>query len=194
MSASWFRRAHPLVIGCAVMFAGCTAKEPAEPKSSAAVTSAPAAQSSAPTAPAYVPPSGATSIGQPLTQAAVVKLAALQSDAGAHLSKTVLVEATAEAVCQAKGCWMTVKDGSGPPIWVRWGSGCGGAFAFPKDAAGKRVLVEGTLVESEITSEQAAHYASESPGMDPAKIVGKTFEISATACVMLPGSETQSPS
>jgi hypothetical protein len=123
-----------------------------------------------------------------MTQAVPLKLAALRSDTGTHLSKTVLVEATAQAVCQAKGCWMTVKDGEGAPIWVRWGSGCGGAYAFPKDAAGKRVVVEGTLVESEITPEQAAHYASESPGMDAAKIIGKTFEIHATACAVLPES------
>ncbi len=187
MTNSLFRAVPLIAISCAALFAGCSAKEPVP-------ASAPAAQSSTPTTPAFVPPSGATSIGQPLTQATVVKLAALRSDAASNVSKTVLVEATAQAVCQAKGCWMTVKDGDSSPIWVRWASGCGGAFAFPKDAAGKRVLVEGTLVESEITADQAAHYASESPGMDAAKITGKTFEINATACVVLPEPATQSPS
>ncbi len=135
---------------------------------------------------AFAPPAGSTAIGQPITQPAPMKLAALQADVAPHLARTVLVEATAEAICQAKGCWMTVKDGEGAPIWVRWSSGCGGEFAFPKDAAGRRVLVEGTLSEKEISAEDAEHLAEESLGLDAAKIAGKTFEIDATACVVLP--------
>lgn len=138
----------------------------------------------------FAPPAGATSIGKALTQPTPMKLAALQANVAPHLQETVLVEATAEAVCQAKGCWMTVKDGEGAPIWVRWSSGCGGEFAFPKDAAGKRVVVEGTLSEKEITAEEAEHYAGESPGMDATKIAGKTFEINATACVVMPQAAT----
>ncbi len=124
----------------------------------------------------------------PITQSAPVRLAAIRSDAAKYMSKTVLVEATADRVCQAKGCWMTVKDGEGAPIWVRWASGCGGEYAFPKDAAGKRVIVEGTLTEREITAEEAEHYASDSPGIDAAKIAGKSFEIDATACLVMPES------
>jgi hypothetical protein len=166
-----------------LLAASCSGKEtPAPPARTG--EGGEAAQETA--ASAYVPPAGAAAIGRPVTQHAPAKLASVQSDFTPYLSKTVLVEATVEAVCQAKGCWMTVKDGAGAPIWVRWSSGCGGEFAFPKDAAGRRVVVEGTLAEKEITPEEAAHYAGESQGMDAAKIAGKTFEINATACVVLP--------
>jgi hypothetical protein len=166
-----------------VLAAGCAPKQNAE----TAHESPPPAQSesAAPPAP-FAAPVGAVAVGNAFTQPTPVRLSAVRADMPSYLTKTVLVEATADRVCQSKGCWMTVTDGDGGPIWVRWSSGCGGAFAFPKDAAGKRVIVEGTLSESEITQEAAEHYASESPGMDASKIVGKTFEINATAFVLIP--------
>lgn len=178
--------ATPIALAAAALLGlGACAKAPSErPAVQDEPTSA--GEGAEVTAP-FAPPAGSTAIGQPITQPAPLKLAALQADVASHLTKTVLVEATAEAVCQAKGCWMTVKDGQGAPIWVRWSSGCGGEYAFPKDAAGKRVLVEGTLAEKEISADDAAHIAGESPGMDATKIAGKTFEINATACVVLPG-------
>lgn len=137
-------------------------------------------------------PQGAIALGKPVTQPQSLRLAEMQNNFTPYLQKTVLIEATAEKICQAKGCWMTVVDGEGAPIWVRWASGCGGEFAFPKDAAGKRMVVEGTLAEKEISAEDAEHIAGESPGMDAAKIAGKTFEINATACVVLPDPKKQS--
>lgn len=137
-------------------------------------------------------PQGAVALGKPVTQPQSLRLAEIQNNFTPYLQKTVLLEATAEKICQAKGCWMTVVDGEGAPIWVRWASGCGGEFAFPKDAAGKRMVVEGTLAEKEISAEDAEHIAGESPGMDAAKIAGKTFEINATACVVLPDPKKQS--
>lgn len=130
-------------------------------------------------------PDGAVLVGNAPSQVSPVSLQAIQKEPETYLGKTVLIQATAEDVCQAKGCWMTLKE-QGPSIWVRWSSGCGGEFAFPKDAAGKRVLVEGTLVEKELSSEDAEHIAGESKSLNASEIAGKAFEIDAVSCVILP--------
>jgi hypothetical protein len=133
-------------------------------------------------------PDGAIALGEPLTvREAPVRLATVSAHPERYFEKTLLVEATATAVCQAAGCWMTISDGAGEPIWVRWSTGCGGQYAFPRDAAGKRILVQGSFYPKEIAAEDAEHLAGESGGaMDAAAITGRTFEMNATACVVLP--------
>jgi hypothetical protein len=133
-------------------------------------------------------PDGSLVIGEPIQAGAPVKLAAVKADPTAYFEKTILVEATAAAVCQAKGCWMTVTDadGAGEPIWVRWSSGCGGQYAFPKDAAGRTIIVQGSFYEKEIDEAAAEHLAAENETIDKDAIVGKTFEMNATGCVLLP--------
>lgn len=135
-------------------------------------------------------PDEAVRVGEPLVAEGRVTLAQVREDPSPWLEKTVLVEAEAENVCQNAGCWMTVSDGKGEPIFVTWSSGCGGKYAFPKDAGGHRVLVQGTLVEKEISDEAAEHIAGESDGLEADDIRGKTFEISATSFAMLPRKES----
>jgi hypothetical protein len=132
-------------------------------------------------------PAGTILIGEPIQAGDPVKLAAVQADPAAYFEKTILVEATAAAICQAKGCWMTIADGEGEPIWVRWSSGCGGKYAFPKNAAGRRMIVQGSFYEKEIDAAAAEHLAAENETIDKDAIVGKTFEMNATGCVVLPG-------
>jgi hypothetical protein len=131
-------------------------------------------------------PAGTILIGEPIQAGEPVKLAAVQADPAAYFEKTILVEGTAAAICQAKGCWMTIADGEGEPIWVRWSSGCGGKYAFPKDAAGRRMIVQGSFYEKEIDAAAAEHLAAENETIDKDAIVGKTFEMNATGCVLLP--------
>ncbi|MAF26269.1 MAG: DUF4920 domain-containing protein [Gemmatimonadota bacterium] len=139
-------------------------------------------------------PEGAVVIGQELTRTEPVTLATVQSAPETYFEQTILVAATAESVCQSMGCWMTVREGEGEIVWVRWGEGCGGEFAFPKDIAGKRVLLEGSIYPKEISEEDAEHIAEESGGMTAEEIAGKAFEINATACVILPGAEESAKS
>jgi len=137
-------------------------------------------------------PEGALVIGEPIQAGEPVKLAAVKANPSDYFEKTILVEATASAICQAKGCWMTITDGEGEPIWVRWSSGCGGQYAFPKDAAGQTIIVQGSFYEKEIDEAAAEHLAAENETLDKDEIVGKTFEMNATGCVLLPAEmETQ---
>jgi hypothetical protein len=134
----------------------------------------------------YEAPAGAVQVGEEITVEAPVRLAAVTSSPEGYFEKTILVEATAANVCQSKGCWMTMTDGEGDPIWVRWSSGCGGKYAFPKDLAGKRVIVQGSIYEKEIDAKAAEHLAGESKGLEADEIAGKTLEMNASACVILP--------
>jgi len=149
-------------------------------------TAAAADDAAAAKAPAREWPEGALVIGEPIQAGEPVKLAAVKANPSDYFEKTILVEATASAICQAKGCWMTITDGEGEPIWVRWSSGCGGQYAFPKDAAGQTIIVQGSFYEKEIDEAAAEHLAAENEKIDKDAVVGKTFEMNATGCVLLP--------
>ena len=137
-------------------------------------------------------PTGAVHLGEALEGKDRVTLATVRANPEKYFEQTLFVEATAVDVCQSKGCWMTVTDGDAEPIWVAWGTGCGGKYSFPKDVSGKRVLIQGSFCEKEISEKDAKHLAEESKGMDAEKIAGRTFEMNATAVVVLPV-ETKAP-
>lgn len=99
-----------------------------------------------------------------------------------YLGKTVLVEARVKAVCQKMGCWMQVED-EGRTALVRWQEGCGGKYAFPKDAAGKRVLIQGTIRPAQVDDAEIEHMQEES-GQKLA-IAREGYELTATSVIVL---------
>ncbi|NNE44746.1 MAG: hypothetical protein HKN12_11105, partial [Gemmatimonadetes bacterium] len=54
------------------------------------------------------------------------------------------------------------------------------------DLAGQRVLIQGSFYAKEIDTDAAEHLAAESKDLKAEEIVGKTYEMNATACVILP--------
>jgi hypothetical protein len=62
-------------------------------------------------------------------------------------------------VCQMKGCWMKLDNDEGTPIRVTFRDY---GFFVPKDAAGKEVIIEGTVTKTELAPEVAMHYAEDS--------------------------------
>jgi hypothetical protein len=65
----------------------------------------------------------------------------------------VKVTGTVESVCQAKGCWMVIKDGdSQARVLVK-----DHAFAIPMDGKGKAAVVEGTITSKELTQANVDH-------------------------------------
>ena len=122
-------------------------------------------------------------IGEPMQERQIETLAEVHAAPDAHFEKTLLVEAKITAVCQSKGCWMQVEDAGGVTSMVRWESGCGGKYAFPKDAIGERVLIQGSFYPKEIAKADKEHIESESGG--GVVIKEKTFEMNASAVVML---------
>ena len=61
-------------------------------------------------------------------------------------------------VCQAKGCWMKVKLESNDEVFVRFKDY---GFFIPKDAAGKKVVMNGAVFFEEMSVEDQRHYAED---------------------------------
>lgn len=71
----------------------------------------------------------------------------------------VKVRGTIKAVCQAKGCWMTLNDPSGDEeIFIKFKDY---GFFVPKNAAGREAVVRGTLTNTETSIEELRHYAED---------------------------------
>jgi hypothetical protein len=115
-------------------------------------------------------------------------------DACAELSKKlknkdVLVEGRVTQVCQTKGCWLVMTgDESGALIRVRFK---GYKYFVPKDIAGRRARVEGTLKVKRLSRRAAQHYeddAAKAGGRKPRKIKkGRTeLTLMADAIEVLP--------
>jgi Domain of unknown function (DUF4920) len=70
------------------------------------------------------------------------------------------VKGVVKGVCQAKGCWMTIKpsDPSKPALLVKFKDY---AFFMPKDCAGKEVVFEGKAFIEETPVEELRHYAED---------------------------------
>ena len=131
------------------------------------------------------PPADAERIGTPMSSGRplpLADLAALETRIG---TEPVLVEATVRDVCARQGCWMQVEDGANTAL-VRWNDGCGGAFKFPQDAVGKRVVVEGTVRRAELSDVEVEHLREEAKrGLDPAR---SRLEIHVSSVAVLRGS------
>jgi hypothetical protein len=126
--------------------------------------------------------SGGTAIGKPMEERPAVHFAVVDAAPEKFLDQTVLVEATVKAVCQNSGCWMQIED-QGRSALVRWETGCGGEYAFPKDAAGKRVLIQGTFYRKSLSPEEAEHLKKESGGK--VELALETYEFNASAVRIL---------
>ena len=116
-----------------------------------------------------------TELGAPLTLEYLTSVSDIMARPDVFVGRRVLVEGVITAVCQQQGCWMDVVGGAGgDTIQVKVDDG---VIVFPKDAAGKRVLAEGTVEKLEQTAEQAIeagkHKAGESgTTFDPASVTG----------------------
>jgi hypothetical protein len=81
--------------------------------------------------------------------------------------KTVRIEAPITAVCQTKGCWMHL-GAQQPPVMVKFQDY---AFFVPKDATGRKTIVEGTMSMKQETVEQTRHYLEDEGKVEEAKKV-----------------------
>jgi hypothetical protein len=121
-------------------------------------------------------------IGEPIQTRAVLALHEVSQRPQDHYDQTLLVEARVEAVCQTKGCWMKLRDGASEAL-VRWEAGCGGQYAFPKDAVGKRVIVQGSYYPKEISPADAEHLREEAGGA--VAFPERTHELNASAVLIV---------
>jgi hypothetical protein len=91
----------------------------------------------------------------------------------------IAVTATVKEVCQKKGCWMILTDGS-TKVRVTFKDY---GFFMPTDLAGHRVVVEGVLTEEVLSEADARHYAEDAGKSkeEVARIKGDQRELSFEA-------------
>ncbi len=107
--------------------------------------------------------------GAPFTEAKVVALDKAISDVEKYAGKAIKVEGEIKDVCQAKGCWLVITDGERAMRVSFKDYG----FFVPKDATGKKVVLEGMIEKKTITEMHAQHIAQESKEKtDPSTIKG----------------------
>ncbi len=116
--------AFALPIGVALSQGGCRSKEPAD----AAIPQASASTS--------------LKLGAPIRGTTVVPLTSIAKDTPKYAKTTVRTEGRVSAVCQAMGCWMEIVD-TNSEAHIRMS---GHSFFIPKNAAGRRAIVEGTVL------------------------------------------------
>ena len=115
--------------------------------------------------------------GAPLGNAEKVALADLVKNPDAWKGKTIRTEGPVAAVCQEKGCWMTLKSGEAS-VRVRFKDY---GFFVPKDCAGATATLEGVFEVKTIPEKTAKHYAAETPGGKPDAVKGDQKELSFLA-------------
>jgi uncharacterized protein DUF4920 len=75
-----------------------------------------------------------------------------------NVGKAIVVEGKVADVCQMKGCWMVLTDGTRTVRTTFKDYG----FFVPKDLAGRTVVAEGVLTRETVDEETRRHYAEES--------------------------------
>ena len=127
-------------------------------------------------------------LGKPLAVKDPVTIATLVSHAGDYVGKTVQVKGRITEVCQMMGCWMMLTNDDGQKVRIKVNDG---DIVFPKDAAGRQAVAEGTFARIELTREQAIAQAkdeAEESGrkFDPASVKGgiTIYQIQGTGAVI----------
>jgi hypothetical protein len=73
-------------------------------------------------------------------------------------SLDVKIVAPIQSVCQKKGCWMNIDLGNNRSMMVRFKDY---AFFVPKDASGRKTVVEGRAFREVLSVETLRHYAED---------------------------------
>lgn len=101
--------------------------------------------------------------GAAITPDGAKPLSELQQVLGDKDSAQVKLVGTADAVCQAKGCWLTMKTPEGQEMRVRFKDY---AFFVPKDISGKTVVINGWAHREEVPVADLQHYAKDAGKSD----------------------------
>ncbi|MEZ4339707.1 MAG: DUF4920 domain-containing protein [Sandaracinaceae bacterium] len=134
----------------------------------------------APPQPARVLADGSRLFGAELSEEREdTPLASIIADPSAFDGQVVKTSGEISAVCQAQGCWMELRpDTDSPGIRVPMANH---AFFLPRDLAGARATIEGTVSVTALDEETRAHLESEG-----AQAAGSELSIEATGVLVRP--------
>ena len=112
---------------------------------------------------AVAPATPGQTYGAAITPAGALPMSALPVALGKSDSARVKLVGKASAVCQAKGCWMTLPTADGKEMRVRFRDY---AFFVPKDLSGHEVVVSGWAYRSTVPKSELQHYAKDAGKTD----------------------------
>ena len=98
------------------------------------------------------------SYGEELTDAKAIKATNLGKTMDGKEAMKMKLKGEIAEVCQMKGCWMTVATGDGQTIRVTFKDY---GFFVPKDAAGKKTVIEGEVKMETVDVATLKHYAED---------------------------------
>ena len=106
-----------------------------------------------------------------------VSLKDIATDGDSYTDKTVRVETRVSKVCKKKGCFFIAQQGN----FVVRVSFKDYGFFVPTDISGKRVMLVGEVVASEITPEKAKHLAEDLGESEESIEPGREYTIVASS-------------
>ncbi len=92
-------------------------------------------------------------------------------------NREIVLTGTIMDVCQKKGCWIVVSDGTDQMRVTFKDYG----FFLPKDASNREVVIRGVVSVETLDEGTAKHYAEESKGEDPDAIEGPQVVVTMVA-------------
>lgn len=119
--------------------------------------------------------------GEPMKLAAAETTCAktVLADPDRYAGKFVRLSGEIESVCAHKGCWIRLAGPTkGETLFVKFTCPVSGRLV-PMEAVGHRAIVEGTFEVTEVSQDEARHYAEDRKATpeEIAKIVGPQKEI-----------------
>lgn len=127
--------------------------------------------------------------GAKLLRTETVALSDILRDPSSYGNRIVAVEGNVSSVCQNKGCWMFVTDGTNAMRVDFKDYG----FFVPFDSKGKKVRMVGTVYQKLVSKKVLQHWAEDQKeeGVNPADITEDKMMVmfTATGVEMVGGSE-----
>lgn len=99
----------------------------------------------------------ASTYGEPIKSQKKCQLKDVTTNFNQYKNKTITTFVKVDKVCQKKGCWMEVSD-DGVSMRVTFKDY---GFFVPQDLMGKRVNLEGKVVEKTVSVEEARHFLAD---------------------------------
>ncbi len=106
-----------------------------------------------------------------------VSLQDIATDGDAYADQTVRVETRVSKVCKKKGCFFIAQQGN----FVVRVSFKDYSFFVPTDISGKRVMLVGQVVGTDLTLEKAQHLAEDLGESEPPVAPGREYTIVASS-------------
>lgn len=127
--------------------------------------------------------------GEPLSGKETIKISTLMANPEKHVGRTVKVEGLITAVCEKRGCWMSLaSDEEFQELRIKVDDG---VIVFPLEAKGRHAVAEGEFTKIEMTMEQTIaykkHHAEEhGEEFDPGTVTEPLtyYQIKATGAVI----------